>query len=485
MGPSPWNASELGYLYWPQEATKALKAGKADTHRPTRTPEAHRRWGQPRACARTGLLAGLALAFFGLGCDDKERPRILIIGIDGASPEIAFPMLREGKLPHLAKIAAEGVSGPLRSVLPLFSPRIWNTIATGRPADQHGVFAFVKPSKNNDKELYLSGDRKVPALWNILSQSGRSVGVVNWWTTYPPEKINGVMVSDHFFPEQISMLKKTFKAERASLGALVHPEAWTERAQEQLLNPEALDEWPNFLAENDALPHWVVRPTLSQQFTTDQEITRVALGLQADYKPDVLMVLLPGIDRISHWLWGNLEPADSYPPGLQPSASEREAGANALRRYYMFTDALIGQLAADYGPDDLVLVLSDHGFEAGVSLMLLTGKHDTPAALNGVLFARGRGIPRGESAGRVNVFQIAPSVLAFADLPVPRDMAEEPAGFLGPIEPDWIASYDNMAIERHLPSRSGNEDVIIDHLRALGYLEDDSPQEENSKQTAP
>jgi len=102
-----------------------------------------------------------------------------------------------------------------------------------------------------------------------------------------------------------------------------------------------------------------------------------------------------------------------------------------------------------------------------------------------VLFARGRGIPRGESAGRVNVFEIAPSVLAFADLPVPRDMAEEPAGFLGPIEPDWVPSYDDMAIERHLPSRSGNEDVIIDHLRALGYLEDDSPPEENSKQPAP
>ena len=145
----------------------------------------------------------------------NPNPVILIIGIDGASPLITFPMMKAGQLPHLAKLAAEGVSGPLRSVLPLYSPRIWNTIATGRPAQEHGIPAFVKKTDEGEKELYLSSDRRVPALWNILSAAGRSVGVVNWWTTYPPEKINGVMVSDHFFPEQISMIKKTFKANRA------------------------------------------------------------------------------------------------------------------------------------------------------------------------------------------------------------------------------------------------------------------------------
>ena len=121
-----------------------------------------------------------------------------------------------------------------------------------------------------------------------------------------------------------------------------------------------------------------------------------------------------------------------------------------------------------------VLVISDHGFEAGVSLMLLTGIHDTPAALDGVLFARGRGIAQGAPAGPVNVFEVAPSVLAFAGLPVARDMVAGPAPFLGGGEPERIASYDSMTIERHAAERSGNEEDIIEHLRALGYLEDDS-----------
>ena len=139
----------------------------------------------------------------------------------------------------------------------------------------------------------------------------------------------------------------------------------------------ALTPFVDVLLYIEALPLWGNRSILSQQFLTDEAITRVALGMQADFAPDVMMVFLPGIDRISHWLWGNLEPEELYPPGLQPTAEEKAAGAEALRDYYAFTDALIGLLAQGYGPDDLVLVISDHGFEAGVSLMLLTGKHDT------------------------------------------------------------------------------------------------------------
>ena len=92
--------------------------------------------------ATLGLLALIpAVSGCGLGepADDSATPRILIVGIDGASPRVAFPMLEEGRLPNRAQIAAQGVSGPLRSVLPLYSPRIWNTIATGRPAKTHGI----------------------------------------------------------------------------------------------------------------------------------------------------------------------------------------------------------------------------------------------------------------------------------------------------------------------------------------------------------
>ena len=138
-----------------------------------------------------------------------------------------------------------------------------------------------------------------------------------------------------------------------------------------------------------------------------------------------------------------------------------------------------------YAPEDLVLVVSDHGFEAGVSLMLLTGKHDSPNALNGVLFARGQGIPVDQPAGPVNVFELTPSVLTFAGLPVAQNMAAGPAPFLGKVRIAPIASYDDIPIERYAPAQSGNEEDIIEHLRALGYLEEETPPESGSPQSAP
>jgi hypothetical protein len=430
-----------------------------------------------RHSAHDLLVASLGIALALGACSEPERGsgRVILIGIDGTSPLVVRPMLAEGRLPNLAAIAERGAGGMLRSVLPLFSPRIWNTIATGRTPKDHGITAFVHKDEGGVKHLYLSHDRKVPALWNILSAQDLSVGVVNWWTTYPPEKINGAMVSDHFFPEQIEMIKRTFKDGAESSGDLLHPASLSERAFAMLEEQGLLTHVQDPFAGNSALPHWVNRDVLSRQFETDGEVTRVALEVQRQLAPDVMMVFLPGVDRISHWLWGNLEPEEKYPPPLRPEPSEREAGAAALRDYYEYTDALIGRLIEGYGPDDLVIVLSDHGFEAGVSLMLLTGEHDTPAALNGVIFARGRGIAPGQSTAGSNVFQIAPTVLAWLGLPVPRDMVGAPLGFVSLDAVSYVTSYDDLEIERVEVETAGQEDAIVEHLRSLGYLEDDAP----------
>jgi len=59
-----------------------------------------------------------------------------------------------------------------------------------------------------------------------------------------------------------------------------------------------------------------------------------------------------------------MEPAKRYPPELRPTPAGRKAGRAALEAYYEYTDALIGLLLERYAEGDLVLVLSDHGFEA-------------------------------------------------------------------------------------------------------------------------
>ena len=62
----------------------------------------------------------------------------------------------------------------------------------------------------------------------------------------------------------------------------------------------------------------------------DTALGRIAVAIEEEVRPDLLMVLLPGVDRVSHHLWGNMEPAGKVPTvgfGLATIRSAlREAG---------------------------------------------------------------------------------------------------------------------------------------------------------------
>ena len=49
---------------------------------------------------------------------ERSDLRVLLVGIDGATLRVARPMIRAGRLPHLARIAQQGVYGPLQAHLP-------------------------------------------------------------------------------------------------------------------------------------------------------------------------------------------------------------------------------------------------------------------------------------------------------------------------------------------------------------------------------
>jgi arylsulfatase A-like enzyme len=156
---------------------------------------------------------------------------------------------------------------------------------------------------------------------------------------------------------------------------------------------------------------------------------------------------------------------------LRPTPSQRQAGVNALQRYYEYVDALVGKLVERFDDDDVVMVVSDHGFEAGTRLMFLTGQHETPNAAEGIIFARGRGVHRPGSAEPATVSDITPTVLAALGLPSGGDMDGKQAAFLEASTPAAIASYDGMRIERLSAEPSGVEGQIVDQLRELGYVE--------------
>jgi hypothetical protein len=414
-------------------------------------------------------VACLALLSIVLHACADEPGRVLLVGIDGATLRIAKPMLEEGRLPNLARIASEGVYGPLRSHFPLSSPRIWTSIATGKLPENHGILGFARPDEAGVQRLFQSADRTSHALWNIVSDAGLTVGVVNWWNTYPLEPVRGFVASDHLLPFDVRGRGRMTGAVLEDLGPIVYPPEWGDRVAALLEEDAPLTPFPDPFADASSFARWVKPERLTTRYGNDASLVRIARAVEAEWSPELMMVFLPGIDRISHVIWAGVEPAELYPNGPFMTPPQREVAGRALRNYYAYTDALIGLLMEPYGPEDLVIVVSDHGFESGRGLGVLTGVHESAKSLHGVLFARGRHVA--PAPGPVSVNDIAPTILAWLGIPLGEDMDGAVAPFLQGVPQSRIATHDTTPIERLEDIPSGAEDALLEQLRALGYLE--------------
>src|ERR1700722_13923741 len=99
--------------------------------------------------------------------------KVLLIGWDAADWKIANPLLDQGLMPTLDDFINHGVMGNLATLRPILSPMLWNSIATGKRADKHGILGFMEPDpQTGNVRPVTSTSRKVKAIWNILTQRG-------------------------------------------------------------------------------------------------------------------------------------------------------------------------------------------------------------------------------------------------------------------------------------------------------------------------
>src|ERR1700682_6713679 len=123
-------------------------------------------------------------------------------------------------MPNWKRLAGEGATARLASFIPILSPILWTTAATGVSPDVHRVLDFQETDPKTGAKVPISGlSRAVPAVWNVASAAGRKVGVVGWWATHPAEEVNGFFVTDHASPILYEKLPMSGVAYPASLEA--------------------------------------------------------------------------------------------------------------------------------------------------------------------------------------------------------------------------------------------------------------------------
>src|SRR5437763_11909230 len=131
--------------------------------------------------------------------------RTVIFGVDGLTFRVLHPLIEQGKLPNFQKLALEGCEAILESKYPPLTPPAWTALSTGLKPANHGVYDFWTYDDQQErgtarKSHVLTRRKGGKAIWNILSEYGKQVLVLNVPATYPPEAVNGFMVSGYMTP---------------------------------------------------------------------------------------------------------------------------------------------------------------------------------------------------------------------------------------------------------------------------------------------
>jgi predicted AlkP superfamily phosphohydrolase/phosphomutase len=104
---------------------------------------------------------------------------------------------------------------------------------------------------------------------------------------------------------------------------------------------------------------------LQQTYDIDRERQEMFFTALDRLRKGALVCVFDATDRIQHMFWRHLDPA--HPArGAESSRHER-----AIADLYHHNDAMIGRVLQQLGPDDILMVISDHGFSSfrrGVNL---------------------------------------------------------------------------------------------------------------------
>ncbi|MCX7919059.1 MAG: alkaline phosphatase family protein [bacterium] len=385
------------------------------------------------------------------------KTKVILFAWDGACWEIITPLLQQGKLPNLQRLITQGATGRIKSMRPTKSPVIWTVIVTGKPPAQNGVFEFVRianipgipeefpittTSELTPIEFRLfpvaeklglcsmvqnqQTDRQVKAIWNILSEQKKTVGIINFWNTYPPEPVNGFMIP-HFLDihahhqGQITYPPSLYAAISASI------------PQELPITHKQLLRYIPILKNKPALvlPQGKEEQELYQFLVNlgerwDTFVARIGKQLFQQLHPDLLCIYFEGGDMVSHKAWKYYYPEQFWGVSAKEVALFREI----LPNYYIFLDQQLGEFLNLMDENTVFIVMSDHGFHAIPAwkeflYSRITGPYisaDHYLAPDGIIVVAGKGVKPNSQITSASVFDITPTLLWLFGLPTAEDM---------------------------------------------------------------
>jgi predicted AlkP superfamily phosphohydrolase/phosphomutase len=371
--------------------------------------------------------------------------RIILVGIDGLGPSLVREGVAKGTLPVFERMLRRGAHGPLATLRPTEGPPVWTSIFTGRLPHEHGIKSFQAYGlRGSDTTFELlpkgalvsllertglvtrrpltAASRKCRALWNALNAFGIRTGVVRFWGTQPPEKVQGFMLSSAFY---------RLREDPARAAEALYPRALVAEALGRVADPVDVDRalGAQFLETSapgvaDDVP-WR-RDLVERALAPDLTYQRAGAILREAYDPPFFATYFYGLDVVGHAFLRYARP-DAF-GNVRPEEARRYG--HVVDRYAAFLSQWVGDAEKALRPGDILLVVSGYGMEPTPlwrrTLNALLGEAAPggthAGAPDGFFLAVGDGIRPGSTTRSASILDVAPTVLYLMGLPVARDM---------------------------------------------------------------
>lgn len=247
-------------------------------------------------------------------------PRLIVLGWDSATFDVARPLMEQGRLPALQSLVERGTSRVLNSTWPPMTDCAWTSMFTGRNPGAHGIFgSWYRAPGAYACRYFSSRDRLVPAAWELTE--GVRWLVWNVPMTYPPTAVEGVMVAGYGAPPGSTFTAPTsFQSELAGRWPL---DDLLDKAPHGSLESFLEDLLHGLEAQSAALP-WAIERSGA----------------------DCVAAVWPQVDRAQHFFW-------------QFRGTDHPL-ADAVDRTYEAMDRATTAVLRAF-PDADVLIVSDHG----------------------------------------------------------------------------------------------------------------------------
>ena len=263
-----------------------------------------------------------------------NKPKVMVVGLDGASFNFIGPFCEQGVMPNLDRFMQLASHGDLVSAYPPITPAAWVTFMTGKLPGKHHVLDFEQfRFEDNSLRYNTSADIHAATIWRMVSDAGRKVAAINVPMTYPPEEVNGILIAGHNVPNPDS--------------PYTYPEDFKAKLLEQI--PDYLQVKP---ARGNIEDTAIFESFLKAQMKTVDHYYEATRLVDAQIEWDLLMTVFPHTD-MGHHVWRYMDPEISprYPQRRERIMSIFTQLDEALGKLFALADEREAQ----------VVIMSDHG----------------------------------------------------------------------------------------------------------------------------